>query len=77
MRQLLGEPTTAEDTAVPLGSNWGLRTKLTYPIRGGDPVREWMYENKGLFHYIWFARVARDDADPWRVTLTDKKTHKL
>jgi hypothetical protein len=77
VRQLLGEPAEVEDTAVPLGSTWGNQPALTYKIRPGEPVKQWMFKNKDWFHYIWFAKVERDDPDPWRVTLKNRVSHKL
>jgi hypothetical protein len=77
VRQLLGAPTEAEDTAVPLGSTWGTQPALTYKIRAGEPVRQWMFEVDGQFHYIWFARAGHDETDPWRVTLKKRVPHRL
>lgn len=66
--QSLGQPAAAEDTAIPLDSTWGLQAGLAYKIRPGDPVRQWMYESKGQFYYVWFARAGRNGDDAWRVT---------
>ena len=73
----LGQPAEAEDTAVPLGSDWGLQSALAYKIRPGEPVREWSYESKGLFYYVWFAKVGRTDDEPWRVTWKKVTTKKM
>ena len=77
MQQLLGEPAEVEDTIVPLGSNWGNQPGLTFRIKAGEPVKQWMCWDKGEFYYLWFAKVGGADDDPWRVTLTKKMDHKL
>ena len=75
--ELLGDPKEVEDTVVPLGSNWGSQAAMTFKMKGGDPVKQWMYEEGGLFYYIWFAMVSYSDGDPWRVTLMKKVPRKL
>jgi hypothetical protein len=77
VEQLLGEPAEVEDTIVPLGSNWGNQPGLTFRIKAGDPIKQWMFWDKGEFYYLWFAKVGGASDDPWRVTLTKKVDHKL
>lgn len=75
--QSLGQPAEAEDTGIPLGSDWGMQSALAYKMRPGEPVRQWMYQSKGLFYYIWFAKVGLTEEDAWRVTLKKAASHKL
>jgi hypothetical protein len=74
---LLGSPTEVEDSEVPLGSNWGSQPELTFQMKAGEPVKQWMFENNGEFYYIWFAQVSYAEEDPWRVTLAKKLSHRL
>ena len=55
---------------MPLGSDWGSQPGMTFVMKPGDSVQQWMFENNGEFYYIWFAQVNYADDDPWRVTLT-------
>ena len=77
VKELFGEPKEVEDTVVPLGSNWGSQPGMTFKMKGGDPVKQWMYEDGGQFYYLWFANVNYAEDDPWRVTLKKKLARKL
>jgi hypothetical protein len=77
VQQLLGEPVEVEDTILPLGSDWGNQPGLTFRIKAGEPVKQWMFEDKGLYYYLWFAKVGGADDDPWRVTLTKTMLNRL
>ena len=77
VQQLLGQPVEAEDSILPLGSDWGNQPGLTFRIKAGEPVKQWMYEDKGLFYYLWFAKVSGGDDDPWLVTLMKTMTRKI
>jgi hypothetical protein len=74
---LLGGPTEMEDSEVPLGSDWGSQPGMTFRMKAGDPVQQWMFEDKGEFYYLWFAKVNYADEDPWRVTLTKKMSRRI
>ncbi len=73
----LGSPLEVEDSEVPLGSNWGGQPGMTFAMKPGDLVRQWMYENDGEYFYLWFAQVNYAEEDPWRVTLKKTVNHKL
>lgn len=73
----LGSPLEVEDSEVPLGSNWGSQPGMTFALKPGDQVRQWMYEYNGDFFYLWFAQVNYAEEDPWRVTLKKTVNHKL
>lgn len=75
--ELLGTPKETEDTVVPLGSDWGNQPAMTFRMKGGDPVRQWMYQHRGEFYYLWFAKVSYAEGDPWRVTLIKKTGRRL
>jgi hypothetical protein len=75
--ELLGGPAEMEDSEVPLGSDWGSQPGMTFPIKAGEPVKQWMFENKDEFYYLWFAKVNFADDDPWRVTLTKKMSRRI
>ena len=75
--ELLGGPTEMEDSEIPLGSDWGDQPELTFRMKAGDPVQQWMFEDKGEFYYLWFAKVSYADDDPWRVTLTKKMSRRI
>jgi len=77
VQQVLGEPKEVEDTIVPLGSGWGSQPALTFKIKPGEPVKQWMFEDDGQYYYLWFAKVGRTNDDLWRVTLTKQTSHKL
>ena len=74
---LLGSPLEVEDSEIPLGSNWGSQPGMTFAMKAGDLVKQWMFEDDGAFYYLWFAQVNYADEDPWRVTLKKKVNHKL
>ena len=74
---LIGSPLEVEDSVVPLGSNWGTQPGLTFQIRAGEPVKQWLYENDGEFYYLWFASVNFAEDDPWRVTLKNKLPRRI
>jgi hypothetical protein len=74
---LLGSPMEVEDSEVPLGSDWGNQPGMTFQMKAGEPVRQWMFEDKGEFYYIWFAQVSYAEEDPWRVTLTKKMSRRI
>ena len=61
----IGGPDHAEHTVVPAGSAWGEQDGLTYKIRAGQPVMQWVYCRDGYDHCVWFARVR----DRWMLTL--------
>jgi hypothetical protein len=74
---LLGSPLEVEDSELPLGSDWGNQPGMTFEMKPGCPVKQWMFANEGEFYYLWFAKV--DDADDylWRVTLIKKMSRKI
>ena len=73
----LGSPLEVEDSEIPLGSNWGSQPGLTFAMKPGDLVKQWMYQNDSEFYYVWFAQVSFEEEDPWRVTLKKVVNHKL
>jgi hypothetical protein len=73
----LGSPREVEDSEVPLGSSWGNQPGMTFVLKPGDQVRQWMYEDDGEYHYLWFAEVNYAEDDPWRVTLKKTVNHRL
>ena len=75
--ELLGGPTEMEDSVIPLGSDWGDQPEMTFRMKAGDPVQQWMFEDKGEYYYLWFAKVSYADDDPWRVTLTKKMSRRI
>ena len=75
--ELLGGPVEMEDSEIPLGSDWGDQPEMTFRMKAGDPVQQWMFEDKGEFYYLWFAKVNYADDDPWRVTLTKKMSRRI
>ncbi len=77
VQQQLGQPIEVEDSILPLGSDWGNQPGLTFRIKAGEPVKQWMYQDKGLFYYLWFAKMNSGDEDPWRVTLIKTMTRKI
>jgi hypothetical protein len=66
---LIGSPMEVEDSQVPLGSNWGSQPGMTFALKPGDMVKQWMYEYDDEYYYLWFAEVSFAEEDPWRVTL--------
>ena len=74
---LLGSPTEVEDSEIPLGSDWGNQTGMTFQMKAGEPVRQWMFEDDGEFYYIWFAQMSYAEEDPWRVTLIKKMSRRI
>jgi len=74
---LLGSPLEVEDSILPLGSTWGNQPGMTFQIKAGEPVKQWMYEYGDEFYYLWFASVSFAEEDPWRVTLKNKLTRKI
>ena len=73
----IGSPSEVEDSEVPLGSDWGNQPGMTFMVKPGDPVKQWMYEHKGDFYYFWFAQVNYAEDDSWRVTLTKKMSRRI
>jgi hypothetical protein len=73
----LGSPLEVEDSEVPLGSNWGSQPGMTFVMKPGDLVRQWMYQDDGEYYYLWFAEVSYAEDDPWRVTLKKIVNHRL
>ena len=73
----LGSPREVEDSEIPLGSNWGSQSGLTFAMKPGDPVRQWMFQEGDDYYYLWFAQVSHAEEDPWRVTLKRKIDHRL
>jgi hypothetical protein len=74
---LLGSPVEVEDSEIPLGSDWGKQPNMTFAMKAGDLVKQWMYQDDDEFYYLWFASVSYAEEDPWRVTLKKKVAHKL
>lgn len=74
---LIGSPMEVEDSEVPLGSNWGSQPGMTFAMKPGDLVKQWMFQDDGSFYYLWFAQVSYAEEDPWRVTLKKTTTRKL
>jgi hypothetical protein len=74
---LLGSPLEVEDSEIPLGSDWGKQPGMTFAMKPGDLVKQWMYQDDGEFYYLWFASVNYAEDDPWRVTLKKKVARKL
>jgi hypothetical protein len=74
---LIGSPLEAEDSEIPLGSDWGSQPGMTFLMKPGDPVKQWMYEDKGEFYYLWFAETDQTDENPWRVTLIKIMSHRI
>jgi hypothetical protein len=74
---LLGGPTEMEDSEIPLGSDWGSQPGMTFQMKAGDPVQQWMFEDKSEFYYLWFAKVSYADEDPWRVTIKKIMPHRI
>jgi len=77
VRQVLGEPAEAEDTKVPDGSVWGTQPAMAHKIQAGEPVRQWIFQADGFFHYVWFAKVGGDPNDPWRVSVKIRVPRRL
>ena len=50
---------------------------MTFQMKAGDPVKQWMFEDDGEFYYIWFAQMSYAEEDPWRVTLTKKMSRRI
>jgi hypothetical protein len=50
---------------------------MTFEMRPGCPVKQWMFENDGEFYYLWFAKVDEADDYFWRVTLIKKMSRKI
>ncbi|MGA2242302.1 MAG: hypothetical protein ABSH11_09735 [Verrucomicrobiota bacterium] len=75
--ELLGVPKETEETEIPLGSDWVNQPGMTFRMKAGDPVQQWMFEDNGEFYYLWFAKVSYADEDPWRVTLTKKMPRRI
>ena len=73
----LGSPLEVEDSEIPLGSNWGSQSGLTFAMKPGDIVKQWMYEHEGEFYYLWFTEVSYAEEDPWRLTLKKVVNHRL
>ncbi len=74
---LVGSPLEVEDSEIPLGSDWGSQPGMTFHMKPGDPVKQWMFEYKGEYYYLWFAETDPADENPWRVTLTKKMSHRI
>ena len=74
---LLGSPMEVEDSEIPLGSDWGRQPGMTFAMKPGDMVKQWMYQDDDEFYYLWFANVSYAEEDPWRVTLKKKVARKL
>jgi hypothetical protein len=74
---LLGSPREVEDSELPLGSDWGNQPGMTFAMKAGDPVKQWMFEDNGEFYYLWFAMMSQGEEDPWRVTLVKKMSRKI
>lgn len=74
---LMGSPLEVEDSEVPLGSNWGSQAGMTFAMKAGDAVKQWMFQHDDEFYYIWFAQVNYDEEDPWRVTLKKKMERRI
>ncbi len=74
---LLGSPMEVEDSEVPLGSNWGSQPSMTFAMKPGDVVKQWMFQHDDEYYYLWFASVSYAEEDPWRVTLKKKVARKL
>jgi len=74
---LLGSPLEVEDSNVPLGSDWGNQPGMTFAMKPGDLVRQWMFEDNGEFYYLWFAQVNYAEENTWRVTLAKKMSRKI
>jgi len=77
VRQALGEPTESVETTVPKGATWGMKPELVYKVLSGEPLRQWIYQTDGQFHYVWFGKTADDSNDPWRVSATLKVPSRL
>jgi len=75
--ELLGGPMEMEDSEIPLGSDWGDQPEMTFRMKPGDAVQQWMFEDKGEYYYLWFAKVSYADDDPWRVTLIKKTSRPI
>ena len=73
---LLGSPGGGGFGSAP-GFEWGSQPGMTFQMKAGDIVRQWMFEDDGEFYYIWFAEVSYAEEDPWRVTLKKKAARKL
>lgn len=74
---LLGSPLEVEDSEIPLGSDWGKQPGMTFAMKPGDQVKQWLFQDDGEYYYLWFASVSYAEEDPWHVTLKKKMTHKL
>lgn len=77
MLELLGSPLEVEDSELPLGSDWGSQPGMTFRMKAGDPVQQWMFEDKGEFYYLWFALMSQGEEHPWRLTLTKKMSRRI
>jgi hypothetical protein len=75
--ELLGGPMEMEDSEIPLGSDWGNQPGMAFQMKAGDAIQQWMFEDKGEYYYLWFAKVNPTDEEPWRVTLTKKTPHRI
>jgi hypothetical protein len=74
---LIGSPLEVEDSEIPLGSDWGSQPGMTFQMKPGDLVKQWMYEDRDEFYYIWFAQVRYANDDPWEVTLKKIMSHRI
>ena len=77
MLEHVGGPVGSGGFGIPLGSDWGGQPEMTFRMKAGDPVQQWMFEDKGEFYYLWFAKVSYADDDPWRVTLKKKMSRRI